>query len=157
HDFAGRFHFRTENRVHSLEPRERKNGGLDVKVIHLQLTRQSELAQFSSGHQLGSYLCKRHTGGLADEWYSSRCPRIDFQHVDFTGADCKLDVHQTHDIQRAAELDGVLSDFLAKLLAQLVGWQNAGAVTRMDAGFFNVFHDAADNDLLVVAEGIDID
>ena len=37
HDFAGRFHLGTENRVDSLEPCEREDRRLDEEVIHLQL------------------------------------------------------------------------------------------------------------------------
>ena len=38
-----------------------------------------------------------------------------------------------------------------------IGRERAGAVARMDAGLFDVLHDAGDEDILAVADRIDID
>src|SRR5712692_7031983 len=38
-----------------------------------------------------------------------------------------------------------------------MGGQHAGAIAGMDAGLFNVLHDAGDEDVLLIGEGIHID
>ena len=68
-----------------------------------------------------------------------------------------MDIHQPNDVQRAAKLNGVLANAIPQILAQLVCRQDTRTVPRVNAGFFDVFHDAADNDLLVIAECIDVD
>ena len=44
-----------------------------------------------------------------------------------------------------------------KIFAELIRRQHAGTVAGMDAGFLDVFHDAGDHNLFVVAQRIDID
>src|SRR5262249_40207858 len=82
---------------------------------------------------------------------------IDLEHVYLAGANRKLNIHQPNDVQGTAEFHRVLSDALAKILAQLIRGQHAGTVSRMDSGFFDVFHDAANHDLLVITQRIDVD
>ncbi len=124
HDFAGRFHLGAQDRIDTLKSRERKNRRFDVKIADPELARQSEFLELSAGHQFRCDFGQRHTGGLADEWHRSRRAWIHFQHINGTGTNGKLNIHQANDIQCAAQLDRVAANGFAQILFELVGRKN---------------------------------
>ena len=105
HDFAGGFHFRSENRVDAGKSRERKHRRLHAVLRSPSVRRQVELAQFPSNHQSSGDLRQRHAGRLADKRHGSRCSRIHFEDIDLAGVNGVLNVHQAHDVQSACRAE----------------------------------------------------
>ncbi len=104
-DFAGRAHFRAEQRVDAGEAGEREDRFLDGDV--LQVARIGLFAiggegrvERLAGHDAGGDLGDRRADGLGDEGHGARGARVDFQHVDRAVLDGELHVHQAADIQR---------------------------------------------------------
>ena len=81
---------------------------------------------------------------------------IDLQDVDDPALDGELDVHQTNDVQGLGKLAGLRTQLILDFLGQPVGRQRAAGIARMHARLFDVFHDAADQHVLAVADGIDV-
>src|SRR5690606_40407489 len=52
---------------------------------------------------------------------------------------------------------GLALDLRDDLRAERVRWQHAGRVAGVDAGLLDVLHDAADPDVVAIAERVDID
>ena len=55
-----------------------------------------------------------------------------------------------------ASLIGVFFDGFDSGSLSENGWQDAGAVSGVDAGFFDVLHDAGDQDVMAIAERVDV-
>ena len=119
------------------------------------------LGERHAGHHLGRDVGHRHAGGLGDERHRAAGARIDFQHVQHLPAvfalDGELNVHQSDDAHVPGQRVRGLADFVQDRPGQAVRRNRAGRVAGVDAGLFDVLHDAGDDHLLAVADGIDID
>src|SRR5262249_53291523 len=96
-------------------------------------------------------------GGLGNERHGPGCTRIHLQDEDHPVLNRELNVHQPDDPERAGEFHRLPLDFGDHRAAQTVRRQRAGAVSLMDPGLLDVFHDAGDLDYPTVGYGIDID
>ena len=99
---------------------------------------------------------QRHPRRLADKRHRTRCARVNFQHVDNVVLIAILDVHQSAHAKRKPNLFRVVADDLQMILADLVGRQHRRRVAAMNACLFDMLEDAADDDVLAIADGIDI-
>ena len=67
-----------------------------------------------------------------------------------------MDVHQTLDLQLQRQGTRLAFDRLDDLRRQAVRRYDAGRIAGVDAGFFDVLHDTADNSALAVRETVHI-
>src|SRR5215471_13725881 len=138
HHLAGGLHLGTEDRIDSLETRERKHRRFHEELVHLQLGRQSELAKLPPDHHLRGNLRQRNSRRFTDERYGTRRTRIHFEHVDFSGPDRKLNIHKADDIQSATQLNGVHADGFPEVFAQLIRRQDTRTVAGVNASLLDV-------------------
>ena len=109
-----------------------------------------------TGHATGRDLGQWHAGGLGHEGYRARGPRVDLQQIDLTRTYGELHVHQAHHGQPAGQGRGLAPHFIQYLVAQRVRRQAAGRITRVHAGLLDMLHDAADEDIGAVTDGIHV-
>src|SRR5204862_2019500 len=76
---------------------------------------------------------------------------------DFVPLNGKLNVHQPDDFEGARQLEGVLAHGVQQVAGNVNGWQHTGGIAGVDAGFFDVLHNAGDDHVLAVGERVDID
>ncbi len=143
HDFAGRAHFRAEQRIDAGEAGEREDGFLDRDVLErarvgLLAIAATALVELFASHDAGGDLGDRRADGLGDEGHGARGRAIDFEDVDRAVLDRELDVHQAADVQRLGENLGLALQFVHHLVRQRVNGQRAGAIARVNAGSFDM-------------------
>ena len=117
----------------------------------------AQLTQTFTGHDPGSDLGQRTSGGFGHERGGTRGARIHLQNINITALDRKLHVHEPLDIEFQSHQHGLATDFSNQLRSHGIRWQGTGRVTGMDAGLLDVFHDAADDHLGSVTERIHVD
>ncbi|MNC09162.1 hypothetical protein D3C75_567800 [compost metagenome] len=114
------------------------------------------ILQALAGHDPGGDLRQRRAGGLGDEGHGTGGTGVHLDEVDLVVFHRELHVHQADH----AELQGQLANLLAHLvldgLGQGVGRQGAGGVTGVDTGLLDVLHDAADDHVHAVADGVHV-
>src|ERR1700683_113775 len=165
HDLAGGAHFGAENRIDAPEFAKRKDGRLDgVEIADGELfdsveldDRQMQVPQLATGHQPRRAFRERNASGLANVGNRARGARVDFEDVDRVVLNRVLDIHQADDVQGARETNGVVADLREDFGLQRDRRQYAGRIAGVDAGFFDVLHDAADDDVFAVGECVDVD
>src|SRR5699024_12697315 len=96
-------------------------------------------------------------GGLRHEGHRAGGTRIGLDDVEDVGGHGELDVEQPAHADSLGDRQRRLPDAFEHVLAQGQRGQDAGRVAGVDAGFLDVLHDAADEDLLTVVERIDVD
>ena len=96
----------------------------------------------------------RFAVGFRDERYRSRGTWVRFDDVHLVVLDGKLDVDEAHRLQRQCDALGVLFNLADDQIAQVVRRQHRVAVAAVDAGRFDVLHDANDAHLIAIADGI---
>ena len=121
-----------------------------------------QLAQLAAGHEPRGDLGQRNAGGLGDIRHGARGARIDFDDVDVVVAlgvalNGELQIDQADDFEREGQLARVGAQGFERLFADVDGGQHAGGVAGVDAGLFNVLHDAGDDHVFRVAERVDVD
>ena len=115
--------------------------------------RRELLAEHHAAGELG----QRQAGGLGDERDRPRGARVGLDDVQVVAVDAVLDVDQADHAEREREVARGLADLVQHLGAERVRRQHAGRVAGVDAGLLDVLHDAADPDVLAVADRVDVD
>ncbi len=116
-------------------------------------------AQFFEGfahHDFGGNFGPRDAGGFGDERDGARGARVDFKDVDLAIFDRELDVHQADDFEFFGHDKGVALDLGDDFWVERKGRERAGGIAGVNAGFFDVLHDAADAVVGAVADAIDV-
>lgn len=157
HDFAGGEHFGAEEGIDAGEFEEGEDGLLDGDVVGDDFVCKAELCEGFSGHDFRSEFGEGHADGFADEGDGSGGTGVDFEDEDIAVFDGVLDVDEAFDVQFEGESAGLVFDLFEEVGREGDGGQGAGGVAGVDAGFFDVFHDAADDDVLAVADGVDVE
>ncbi len=70
---------------------------------------------------------------------------------------CELDVDEALHFQGYRQLPGRSEDFLHRLVGDRRWRSHASGVSRVDSGFLDMFHHPADEQLVPVENGIDVD
>src|SRR4051812_14634959 len=123
----------------------------------MQATLPALLAQSLPQQHPGRQIHHRNLGDLADERDGPARSRIRLDDVHVVAVDHVLDVEEAAHTQAHPEPPRVLHDVGALLLGQR-GWRIDGdAVARVDASPLDVLHDPWDQDILTVADRIDLD
>jgi len=118
---------------------------------------EAEFLQGLAGHDLGGEFWKWDSDGFADEGRGAGGAGIDLDDVEVVAFDGELHVHQAAHVEGLGELLGGVADAVLHRVAEAEGRDDAGAVAGVDAGFFDVLHDGADDGRFAVADAIDID
>ena len=163
HDFAGGLHLGAENGVDAGELAPGEDGRLHVVTIAsvevggaLDVFGE-EFAELASGHEASGDLGERYAGGLRDVGHGARGARVDFDDEDLIALDGVLNVHQADDFQGARQTEGVVANGGEHLRREVDRGQYAGGVAGVDAGLFDVLHDAADDHIFAVGESVNVD
>ena len=155
HDLAGRFHFRSQHHIASRETCEGEDGFLHRDMVRRDIVKV-EPGQFLARHHAGRDLGQRHACRLGDEGNGAAAARVHLEKIDVLVLDGELHIHQPDNAQRAGQRLGLAADLLDQRVRQGLRRQRAGRVAGMNAGFLDMFHDAADIDVLAVAQRVDI-
>ena len=110
-----------------------------------------------AGHNASGGLGQSHTGGLENERHGTGSTRVGFDDVQRVGHEGVLHVDQTLHVAAGGDGVGAFAQTANLVVGQRRRRQGAGGVAGMDAGFLDVFHNAADVQLLAVKQRIDID
>ncbi len=159
--FSGGFHLGPQALVHVREFIEREDRDLDGVSFQFFL-KFKVLDLMRTQHHLCGKIQERHTVSLGNEWRRPGCARICLDHIDFFlfipfgGGDGKLDIDQPFCVQCEGQLARILNHCLDGFLTQAERWQDRRTVARVDPRRLDVFHDAHDQDILPVADGVDL-
>ncbi len=123
---------------------------------------RQQFAQLAAGHEARGDFGQRNAGGLGDIRNGARGARIDFDDVDVVVAlsvalNGELQIDQADDFERERQLARVGAQDFERRLADADGGQHAGGVAGVNAGLFNVLHDAGDEHIFRIAERVDVD
>ena len=119
-----------------------------------QVHRRELLAEHHAAGELG----QRQPGRLGHERHRPRRARVGLDHVQVVAVDAVLDVDQPDDAERERERRASPRGSRRSISrAERVRRQHAGRVAGVDAGLLDVLHDAADPDVLAVADRVDVD
>ncbi|MCG3141143.1 MAG: hypothetical protein HDKAJFGB_02358 [Anaerolineae bacterium] len=156
HHFARRTHFGSETHGRAVEFVEWQHNLFDKKTVNARFLRKSNFAQrFADGDLCGDAR-ERYACGFGDEWHRAARARVHFQHIHNFIFDGELRVHQTAHAEFQREARRVIAQNVEMILRNFERRQNARAVARMNPRFFNVLHDAADDDFAAVAHAIHV-
>ena len=116
----------------------------------------ADFSQSFAQQKVSRHAGQRASGGFGQKRRSTRCPRVDFQHVDHVVFDGELDVHQAYQFQCFTQTLGDFPNGIHVLGSDLVRRNNTGRVSRMNAGFLDVLKDARDDDVLPVSQAVHV-
>ncbi len=117
----------------------------------------SEFLQRLAGHDPGGELGQRPPGRLGDKRRCPAGPRVDLDEINLAVLDGKLDIHQAADTELQGQGPGLAPDLVNQIGAEGIRRQCAGRIPGMDSGLLDVLHDAADDDVSAVGQGVDVD
>ena len=155
HDLTGRAHFRPKDRVHAREAGEGQNGLFHGERVDIGID-QIKRGQFLTGHDARGDRRDRRVHRLGHKGHGARGTRVHLNQVDLTVFDCELDVHQADHVQTLGQGHALTFYFGDQIIRQRVGRQRTGTVARVDAGLFDVLHDARDMDVIAVTQGVNV-
>ena len=144
HDFAGAAHLRAEDDIDAGEFAEGEDDFLHAtyalgRAVRCTPSSSSVLPAMT----LAAILAQGMPVALETNGTVRRGAGVDFDDVDLVVLDRVLHVHQAADAQGLGERAGLLFQLCDDFLRQRVGRQRAGGVAGVNAGFFDVLHDAA--------------
>src|SRR5271155_768821 len=164
HYFASRAHLGTEDGIHAAEFIERERGRFhgvelaDGEFLHATHVhnRKMQVFELAAGHQARGDLGQRDAGGFADVGNGAGGAWIHFKDEDLVVLDGVLHVHQADNVESAGEAHSVIADVREHLGLERDRRENAGGIAGVDAGFFNMLHDSADDDILTIGECVHV-
>ena len=154
--FARRLHFGAELRVDVVELFKAENGHLDgdVRRIGIEPRAVAEVAQAGADHDLGGKLHHgnaRHLGDIRD---GARCAGVDFDDVELVLVDEVLDVDEPLGLQGDRKLRRDVHHRFEHGVAQMIGRIDRDGVARVHARALDVLHDAGDEHVHTVRNGV---
>ena len=114
-------------------------------------------ANFFAGHRRHGDFDHRHLGHFAENRYCPRGTRVDLDDIDCLSVPCVLDVYQTDDVQGFDDLLCVFNQLVDDFLWQAVGRIDGAFVAGVNAGALDMFHDARNQHVVAVGDGIYFD
>ena len=155
--FAGGFHFRAKLGIDIRELLEGEDRHLDGRIRRSRIEARAvaEIGELHAEADLCSEVAHRHARDLAEVRNRSRCTRVDLDDVDFAVHDDVLQVDEADGLELRAEHFGRLNNLCAELVVDILCRVDRDAVAGVDAGALYVLHDARDEDVLAVADGVD--
>ena len=158
HHLAGGAHLRAEQRVGAGEAVERQHGLLDRDVAPYGSSGRPMRRELLAEHHPAGELGQRQAGGLGHERDRPRRARVGLDHVQVLAVDAVLDVDQADHAEREREVLAWPVRISSSIsVPSECGGSTQARVARVDAGLLDVLHDAADPDVLAVADRVDVD
>ena len=112
---------------------------------------RSDLAQDDLRGDVGH----RHARRFREEGHRTRRTRVDLDDINVVVAgDDELDVVQTDDADAQTQFHRIVDDLVLGFLAHAEGRIDADRVARVDTRVLDMLHDAGDEDILAVADGV---
>ena len=97
-----------------------------------------------------------NAGGLGDEWNGPRSAGIDLQDVDHAVLDRVLHIDETDDAEPKGKVPGELAHLIHLAVGDQIRREHAGRVAGVNPRVFDVLHDAADDALGAIGDGVHI-
>ena len=157
--FAGGLHFGGQVSVQTADLVEGEDGSLDVEallLIGIDVEDALFLQALAEDH-FGSNVSEAVAGGLAQEGNGTGGTGVDLddEHVVILVYD-ELDVEQTHDADAQTQLLGILQDLTLDLVGDGEGGVDGDGVAGVDTGALDQLHDAGNEHIAAVTDGIDL-
>ena len=155
--FAGGFHFRGQVGIHTGELGKGESGSLDIPARFLSLGAAGDalLRQRLPQHHAGGNLHQVAAGGLGEEGNGTGGTGVDFDDIHMViRCNNKLNVKQSPDADAQPQLGGVFHNGILHRLTQGEGGIYADRVAGMNAGALHQLHDAGQENLFTIADGI---
>ena len=156
---TGGFHLRSKADICAADLLKGEYRHLDGDVICFLLKSRC-VAKLLDLLAQDHFRCQRNdgdTGYLADVGNRTAGTRIYLDDVNILAADDKLDVDQSDDMKGSRQLRGVIRDGGFYLIVDARCRINGDTVSGMDTGALDVLHDTRDQDVLTVADRVDLD
>ena len=157
---AGGLHLGREVGVQTLDLVPGEDGDLDVMALLFIRVEIEEalLLQAFAQDDLGGDVREGVARGLGQEGHRAGGAGVDLDDIDvLVAVDDELDVVQADDADAETELFGVLQDDALDPVGDGEGGVDADGVAGMDAGTLDELHDAGDEDVAAVADGVHLD
>ena len=116
-----------------------------------------DVFQLLSDHHLGRDLCKRDAGRLADKRHRPARPRVCLEDKDRLALDRHLEVDKPDHPDSERDPLRVVPHLFDHRRGERLGGDHAGRVSGVDPGLLDMLHDPADQNLLAVADRIDVE
>ena len=146
-------HFGAENRVHLRELVEREHCFLGTVVVEL-LVLELQVFELGTEHQAGREAGHLRVTDLGDQRHRAACARVCFEDEHLAVFDGVLHVHEAANVEGFGNLPGVILDGREVFLRDSHRRDDAGGVTGVDTGKFDVFHHGRDVNVFAVGEGV---
>ena len=117
----------------------------------------AQVLQLVAQADLGGQVAHGHAGHLADVGHGAGGPGVHLDDVDLPIHDDVLQVDQAQSVQLPAEGLGGGHDPGAHVVVDIGGGVHGDAVAGVDARALHVLHNAGDEDVLAVADGVHLD
>jgi len=123
-----------------------------------QETLISQLCECRPEHHAASNHCQRHTCGLRDEWHGAAGAGVGFNDKHRVANHGELHVDEPAHVESVGNFLHVRFDGGECGSREILGRQRTGRIARVNSGFLDVFHHAANQDLAArITHGVDID
>ena len=155
---AGRLHLRSQMGIHVDQLLKGEHRHLDGHIggFLIKAGAVSHILQLFAQHRPGSQIHHRHAGDFADIWNGAGGTGVHLDHIQLVVIDQVLDIHQSLSIQGNGQIPGALDDLVCHHIVDVPGGVYGDGVAGMDAGALDVLHNARNQDVLAVADGVDL-
>ena len=126
-----------------------------IRRSRIEARAVAEVGELHAEADLCSEVAHGHARDLAEVRNRSRSTRVDLDNVDFAVHDDVLQVDEADGLELRAEYFGRLDNLCAELVVDILCRVDRDAVAGVDTGALYVLHDARDEDVLAVADGVD--
>ena len=159
HDFACRFHFRPKGdfRQADLAEGEYRRFGGDVALSRQEAAAVAHVFQRFAQSDARRDFDDGEVRYLAQEGDGTARTGIYLDDVQLALRYDELDVDGAFDLQFQGDARRVVDDLVDHFLVEVLRRIDGDGVARMDAGPFDLFHNAGDEDVRAVGNGVDFD
>ena len=153
---AGGLHLRAELGIDAVQLLKAEDGHLDRHIggVGVQAGAVAHVGELLAQAAADSQIDHGHTGDLGNVRHSTGRAGVDLDDIDLAVGDRVLDVHQTGDVQLAGKAAGIIDHGVDLGLGQMLGRVDADGVAGVDTGALDLLHDAGDEEVLAIADGV---
>ena len=153
---AGALHFGSQHGIHAVQLFKAEHGHLYGHIIGIgeQARAVAHIGQLFAQRAAHSQIHHGHAGHLADIGHRAAGTGVHLDHIHLFVLHGILHIHQAHHMQLAGKSAGVVHQRVDHLFAQVLGRIAADGVARVNAGALYLLHDAGDQEIGAVADGI---
>ena len=154
--FARRLHLRTELRINVVEFFETEHGHFDrhVRRCGIQSRAVAEFFELRAHDDFRGKFHHRHARHLGNIRNGARRAGVDFDDVKLSAVNQILNIDESFGSKFECELRGHLDDALQHGVFEIIGRIDGDRVARMDARALDMLHDAGDEDVRSVGNGV---